>query len=142
MGVLLCAAPATLLIARTRGSLREYSLSAKSARDTVLSFFASTSTCASFDISQYRKFQAWAVCEESLETPIPSPPTNVEAPPLTPGMGATPTSTVFAAVESRVAGYGITPILPSWNAATQVAPVSSLLAGSPAPNPHRSCQVL
>ena len=69
-----------------------YSLSARSARETTSLFLASTSTCASSDIIQDRKFQAWAAFSESLETPMPSPPTNVEAPPSGPGMPATPTS--------------------------------------------------
>jgi len=60
-------------------------------------------TCASSDIIQDRKFQAWDAFLESFETPMPSPPTKVDAPPLTPGSPATPTSNLVVD-DSSVAG--------------------------------------
>src|SRR5690606_29993260 len=96
-------AAATSLIVTRRGSDTAYLLSARSERDTTSRFLPSTSTCASSDISQDRKFQACGAFSESLEMPIPSPPTNVEEPPFGPGMPATPTSKPCVD-DSRVAG--------------------------------------
>ena len=75
-----------LLMILTRGSVA-YLLSTRSLRATVLLVLARTSTWASSDISQDRKFHAWSVTLESLEMPMPSPPMKVDWPPLTPGIG-------------------------------------------------------
>src|SRR5690606_27966678 len=100
---------------------------------------ASTPTCASSDIIQLRKFHACAAFFESFDTPIPSPPTKVDSPPSTPGMPATPASNPS---EGRsVAGKGMTPTLPSLNAAVQVGPASSVELGSTAPASSRPFQV-
>src|SRR5690606_40915211 len=70
---------------------------------------------------------------------MPSPPTNVDSPPSTPGMPATPASKVSEG--RRVAGNGMTPTLPSLNAAVQVGPASSVELGSTAPASSRPFQV-
>ncbi len=130
---------ATSLIVTRRGSSAAYSLSAKSLRETALPSLASTSTCASSDIIQFRKFQACAAFFESFEMPMPSPPTKVETPPSTPGMPATPASN--SRDGRSVAGNGITPTLPSLKAAVQVGPASSVELGSTAPAFCRSAHV-
>src|SRR6476620_9575015 len=57
---------ATSLIVTSRGSLSEYLLLERSERDTTSLFLASTSTWASSDIIQLRKFQACAAFLESF----------------------------------------------------------------------------
>src|SRR4051794_14835611 len=110
--------PATSLMVTTLGSVLEYWLLARSPRETTSLPLASTPTCASSDISHDRKFHAWAEFLESFDTPMPSPPTKVDAPPSTPGSPATPTSNLV--VEDRsVAGYGIRPTLPCVKPAVQ-----------------------
>jgi hypothetical protein len=79
-------------------------LPVRSERETTSLFLASTSTWACSDTSQLRKFQAWGALAESLEMPMPSPPTNVERPPPGPGMPATPTSKFSCVDDSSVAG--------------------------------------
>lgn len=139
-GVWLFGAAATWLIITTRGSAAAYSLSARSPRAGVVPSLARTSSWASSDISQARKFQACSVYSESFEMPMPSPPTNVDWPPFGPEIGTTPVFTVSSAVDRRVAGYGMTPTWPFWNSPTQVAPVSSCDAGWTAPASHSSRQ--
>ena len=82
--------------------MAEYSLFARSERETTSLSLASTPTWASSDIIQLRKFHGLRRLLESFETPMPSPPTKVDAPPSTPGMPATPTSN--GVEDSRVAG--------------------------------------
>src|SRR5665213_459251 len=122
----------TLLMVTTRGSCAAYWLFARSVRPTMSWFFASTFNCAVFDSDQARKFHAASACLLVAEIPIPSPPTNVDAPPLSPGMPETPVS---AGIEPSVdAGIGMRPTLPVAKGAVQVGPDSSFVPGAVIPS--------
>ncbi len=96
-------------------------------------FLAMTSTWASSETVQDRKSQAASAFLVVAETPIESPPTNVDSPPSGPGMGATPIFMSAGIRPSVVDGIGMTPISPLGKKPVQVGPCSSLAVGPVTP---------